>query len=272
MMAGTKKASGVTQKVIELYSYRELLRNLVIKELKLKYKSSFLGFLWSLLNPLLLMGIYTLVFSVIFSGRKIEHFPLFLMAGLLPWTSFAASLNMTTNSIIGNRALIGKIYVPRELFPYSVVLANAFSFVFEMLLLFVPLAILGYNFYRYLPIVLLAFVLQTLLAAGFGLALSSVTVYFRDMKQLITLILRLWFYITPILYSFDQLERLPVIFQSLFRLNPMASIVMLYKLPLYYNKMPGASIFIGALVSTGLVFIVGVKIFARLEPNFARDI
>ncbi len=267
-----QKKPHILRKVAELYSYRELLKNLVVKELKLKYKSSFLGFLWSLINPLFLMLIYTLVFSVIFSGRRIEHFPLFLIAGLLPWTSFASSLNMTTNSIIGNRALIGKIYVPRELFPFSVVLANAFSFIFEMLLLFVPLAILGYNFYRYLPIVVLAFVLQTILAAGFGLALSSVTVYFRDMKQLITLILRLWFYVTPILYPFDRLEMLPEVFQSLFRLNPMASIVMLYKLPLYYNKMPGISIFAGAFISAGVVFAIGYIVFARLEPNFARDI
>ena len=260
------------QKVLELYSYRELLKNLVIKELKLKYKSSFLGFLWSLVNPFFLMLIYTLVFSVIFSGKKIEHFPLFLMAGLLPWVSFSSSLTMTTNSIIGNGSLIKKIYFPRELFPYSVVLANAFSLIFEMLVLFVPLAILGYNYFPYLPIVALAFVLQTILAAGFGLLLSSVTVYFRDTKQLIVLILRMWFYLTPILYPFDQLEKLPEIFQGLFRMNPMASIVMLYKLPLYYNKMPGLTIFASALLSTVIVFIIGLTVFTRLQSNFARDI
>ncbi len=260
------------KKIVELYSYRELLLNLVVKELKVKYKDSVLGFFWSLLNPALLIVIYTFVFSIVFTNKGIDNFSLFLMAGLLPWLSFSNTLNMSANAIVGNSALIRKIYFPRELFPLAIVLANAFSLLFELGLLMILLAVFGYSFYAYLPIVLLALILQLMLTIGFGLMVSAVTVRFRDLKQLINIVLRAGFFVTPIIYPLSRLENIPELYQSLLRLNPMASIVMLYKLALYYNKVPGTIIFAGAVLGSVSIFIAGFAIFSRLAPNFAKEI
>jgi ABC-type polysaccharide/polyol phosphate export permease len=264
------------KKIIELYSYRELLQNLVVKELKNKYKDSALGFFWSLIRPLMLMVIYTFVFSIIFN-RGIKHFPLFLMAGLLPWNFFAVSLNMATNSIIGNAALIKKIYFPRELFPISVVLANAFSLLFEMSLLAVFLVIFGYNFIPYLPIVAVAFVLALVMTTGFALLVSSLTVRLRDLKQLVPVALTMGFYLTPIIYRLEDIPTkallgINVNLQHILRLNPMSSVVQLFKLALYYNKVPGMIIFAGALLGALAVFAVGYTVFMRLSPSFAKEI
>lgn len=246
--------------------------NLVIKELKIKYKSSMLGFFWSLLRPALLILIYTFVFSVLFKADRLPNYPLFLMSGLMPWLFFAQSITVSTSSIIGNAGLIKKIYFPRELFPLSMILANGFSFLIEMLLLAFLLTMFGYRYYAYLPVVMLAMILQLLLIVGFSLFLSAVTVRFRDMKQMIEIVLRMWFYLTPIIYEMSKFDKAPAYAQAILRLNPMGSIVMLYKLPLYYNKTPGAIMFIAAITETAIIFTVGTLVFNRLSPSFAKEI
>lgn len=259
-------------KIAELYSYRELLQNLVIKELKVKYKSSFLGFFWALLRPVLLGLVYTIVFSIIFQRNEVENFPLFLMAGLLPWTFFAGSMTMSASSIMGNSGLIKKIYFPRELFPLSIILANFFSLLVEMGLLLVFLTVFGYSFWIYLPVVALAFVLLLIMAVGFGFFFASVTIFFPDVKQFLSVIIRGWFFMTPIVYPIERLEQAPEIFRTLLRLNPMHSIVMMFKLSLYYNKFPGTLIFAAAIASSLIIFIIGYSVFNRLSPTFAKEI
>ena len=181
----------------QLYFYRELIKTLAAKEVKIKYKSATLGWLWSLLNPLLLMLIFCVVFTYIMKV-KIENFPIFLLCALLPWFYLSFSLNAATTSIVDNASLIKKTFFPYEVIPLSIVLANLFNFLISLGLLFLFLF-----FYRifptmgwfYLPLVIL---FQTLFILGLCLLSAALHTLFRDVKYAVELILLVWFYATPI--------------------------------------------------------------------------
>lgn len=257
------------EKIREYLEYRELLLSLVTKELKVKYKNSVLGFLWSFVNPLLLMAVYTFIFSVVFKNKGIDNFPIFLLVGLLPWNFMSLSVGASVSSIVSNANLIKKVYFPREFLPVSSVLANLVNFLLELMVLFVFLLIFGYRFYYYLPFLVLAILLQTLVVIGFSLFFSSTNVYFRDIQQLINLLLLLWFFVTPIVY---QLEMVPAKLRAIIKLNPMAPIILLYRSALYKNEMPSALIVGAAVLSALVVFTIGYAIFIRLSASFAKEV
>src|ERR1035441_9680648 len=188
--------------VIDIYKYRQLIWVLALKELKVRYKRSVLGFTWALLNPALTMLVLTLVFSTILRFG-IPHYSIFLLSVLLPWTFFSQSLSYAVESIVGNGELIKKISVPKLVFPVAAVVSN----VINLLLSFIPLALIVigmrhpfYATWLYLPVPMLALIIFTL---GMTFFFAAANVYYRDVAHIVQVVLSAWFYLTPIIYALD---------------------------------------------------------------------
>jgi len=257
-----------------LFSYRELLLSLTKKELKVKYRGSVLGFFWSLLNPILTMLVYSFVFSIVLRAG-IKEFAIFLICVLLPFNFLSNSVNYGTGSIIGNSNLVNKIYFPREILPLSIVLANLFNFLLELVAMFIVLGILGYHFYIYLYLLPVVIFVQFFLVVGMTLLVSALNVFFRDLQHLITIIMMVWFFGTPVIYP---LSMVPERFQFIIKLNPMTIYAAYYRNIFYFVKYPEGAGFpsvietLTALGITILIFFIGYFVFKRLEPRFAEEI
>jgi ABC-type polysaccharide/polyol phosphate export permease len=252
----------------EIYRFKNLIYNLVARDLKVKYKGSILGFFWSLLNPLIMLIVYTIAFQYIIKIR-VENFPLFFLCGFLPWTFLSLSLSMAVSSIKDNANLVKKVYFPREILPLSIVLSNLVQFLLTFIILIPALVIfkikLGF------PLLLLPFIILFQLAFTQGLAfiLSSLNVFFSDVRHLLEIFLQIWFWLTPIIYPVDLV---PERFQSLYRLNPAVLFVESYRNSLLYNKWLSPTELI-LLFLVGVIFLaLGYLVFNRYNRRFAEAI
>jgi lipopolysaccharide transport system permease protein len=256
-------------------SSRELFLNLTLRELRSKYKRSFLGWAWSLANPLATMLVYTIVFKYFLrSGPKpgdpsgLNVFALFLLCGLLPWNFFSISVNGCISSLIGNSSLIKKTYFPRELLPGATVAAALVSHLIEMGLLLVTLLAFGnWRAVAFLPLVVLLTVFLTLFSLGLGLLLSVLNVYFRDVEHFMGILFMVWFYLTPIIYS---IAVVPAKYHFILKLNPMTDAALSYQAMLYDGRFPGPVEFIYFALASVVAFAVGLAVFNRLEPALCR--
>jgi len=258
----------------KLIAYRELLFSLTKKELKVKYRGSVLGFFWSLLNPVLMMLVYSFVFSMILR-QGIQEFAIFLLCALLPYNFFSNSVNYGSGSIISNANLVKKIYFPKEIIPLSIVLSNLINFLLELVVLFIVLSIFGYKFYMYLYLLPVVILVQVLFVSGISMLISALNVFFRDLQHLITILMLVWFFATPIIYP---LSMVPQRFQFWMQLNPMAVFASYYRNIFYFVKYPegmywpSLEIILICLGITFLFFFMGYFIFKRLEPKFAEEV
>lgn len=259
----------------KLFSYRELLFSLIKKELKVKYRGSVLGFFWSLLNPILTMLVYSFVFSIVLRAG-IQQFAIFLICALLPFNFLSNSVNYGAGSIISNSNLVNKIYFPREILPLSVVFSNLINFLLELIALFVVLAFMGYGFYLFLYLLPVLIFMQFFLVAGMTFLVSALNVFFRDLQHLITIVMMVWFFGTPIIYP---LSMVPEGYQPYIKfINPMTIYAAYYRNIFYYVKYPESAGFPSALETvtalgiTLLIFFIGYFIFKKLEPRFAEEI
>jgi len=259
----------------KLFSYRELLISLTRKELKVKYRGSALGFFWSLLNPILTMLVYSFVFSIVLRAG-IQEFGIFLICALLPFNFLSNSVNYGTGSIISNSNLVNKIYFPREILPLSIVFSNLINFLLELVALFIVLAFMGYKFYLFLYILPVLIFIQFFLVVGMTLLVSALNVFFRDLQHLITIVMMVWFFGTPIIYP---LSMVPERFQPLLKfINPMTIYVTYYRNIFYYTKysegagFPSVVETIAALGISLLIFFIGYFVFKKLEYRFAEEI
>ena len=284
------------QRVVNIWRYRELLGNLVRKELKVKYKNSALGFLWSLLNPILYLVVFWLVFDLVL-GSGIKDFPVFLLAGLLPWNLFSTSLGSAVGSIVGNAGLVNKIYFPREILPLAGIGAALVHFFLQAVVLIGALAVFRFApAWEYLPVVVLALAVLLVLGAALGIALAAVNVYLRDTQHLLELVLLAWFWITPIVYQYRLLSDKLQEKSALLLLNPMTSIVLVFQRGIYNHVggptaggrlgeatassgiLPDASLLwylrnVAILGVVALGLLVGALwLFGRLEDNFAEEL
>jgi ABC-2 type transport system permease protein len=279
----------VVQHLVDVWERRELLANLVRKELKVRYKNSVLGFAWSLLNPAMLMVVYTLVFQVVLKNG-LPYFPIFLLSGLLAWNLFSASLAGAVGSITGNTSLVNKVWFPREVLPLASVGANSVHFVLQATVLLATIAISPIDFdWRWLWLLVPALVVLLILTAAVSIFLACVNVYARDTQHLLELALLAWFWMTPIVYPW----RLPAqqlkdhgIASSAILLNPMVSIALAMQRALYgQHVMPSAGPMLPVdgqlwyLRNLGIVgavsvvlFILALRLFSRLEGNFAEEL
>ncbi len=255
-------------KIKELYQYRQMLVSLVQKDLRGRNKASVLGFLWTFINPLLQLVIYTIVFSLIMRSG-IEDFYMFLFVALVPWIFFSSSLVGGSMAIVTGQDLVKKIYFPRIVLPISYVISCFVNMLFSFLVIFAVIFITGFgvNLYAllFLPIVM---VIELLLALGISLMTSALTVYFRDLEHILGLVSMMWMYLSPVVYP---MEWVPERLLFLFHLNPMSPIIAAYRQILYYKKFPDLSTMASAVV-LGLVFVVlGSYIFDKLQKGFVEE-
>lgn len=258
----------------KLFSYRELLFSLTKKELKVKYRGSVLGFFWSLLNPVLIMLVYSFVFSFIMR-QGIEEFAIFLLCALLPFNFFSNSVNYGSGSIVSNANLVKKIYFPKEIIPLSIVLSNLVNFLLELLILFVVLSIFKYRFYMYLYLLPVVIIVQIFFVSGISLLISSLNVLFRDLQHLVSILMLVWFFGTPIIYP---LSMVPERFAFWMQINPMAVFATFYRNIFYFVKYPegfywpSLEIILICLGITFGIFFLGYFVFKKIEPRFAEEV
>ena len=251
-----------------LYNYRELLKTNVKKEIRGKYKNSFLGVLWSFLNPLLQIMVYAIVFPLILRNTQ-ENYVIFLCCGLIPWTFFSTTISKAAFTMVENGNIIKKVYFPREILPISVVTSETVNFLISTIIIigFVVFGGLGITKYIiFYPIVLLA---QYLLLLAIALVVSSISVYIRDLQHLIGVALQLLFYAAPIVYA---PESIPANFAWILKINPMTYIINGYR-DIFYNQtmieLKPLLILIGISI---IACVIGYMIFNKLQKGFAEQL
>ncbi|MGB8953184.1 MAG: ABC transporter permease [Candidatus Aminicenantales bacterium] len=269
----------------ELYKYRVLIQNLVSRELKARYRGTILGFLWSFINPLLLMIIYTIVFGFIIGPRDPAFnnnpilYALFLFCGVLPWTWFSASSIESANILMIQGNLIKKVLFPAEILPVVVVTSNFIHFLFglpillsakALILLFVPKAPPFKIFLAFLPAVILV---QFVFSLGFGFLISSLTVHFRDIKDILANLLTFWFFATPIIYplTFHTIQNSSLL-RTFLNLNPMTHIMQAYQNCLFYGTLIRWKRLGVTLLVSMVLLGIGYTIFDRLRDSFPEEV
>jgi len=277
---------GSTDTLAEIWRYRELLGNLVRKELKVKYKDSVLGFVWSLLMPLVQLGVYWLVIGKFLGAGAIPTYGVYIFCGLATWTLFSEVLSTATTSVVFNAGLVKKVYFPRELFPLAAVGAALVNFCFQLVILLVADVIAGASSGKwpnieYLPMPILGLIVLVVWAAGIGMLLSAANVYLRDIEHLIGVVLMLWFWVTPIIYNVTRVSTtLPRALYQVYLMNPMAAVVFSFQ-KFFWPQGSGTpyefsgDIYgrLGLLLVFGLVFLwLAQRVFARAQGNFAQEL
>lgn len=252
----------------DIFNYWEFLKTNVKKDIRGKYKGSFLGVLWSFINPLLSVLVYAIVFQYIMRFN-IEHYLIYLISGIIPWTFFTTALNSGMNSILFNANIIKKVYFPRSILPISSVTSALINFLISciIILLFTMFSGVGISIYLiYLPIVV---IIQYILCLGIVFILSAVEIYVKDIEHIINFFISMLFYVTPILYTPDAV---PENMQFLLKANPMSYIIESYHNIFYYKQSPDLyKLGIVFLISV-LIFILGYNIFKRLQKGFAEEV
>jgi ABC-type polysaccharide/polyol phosphate export permease len=248
----------------DIYQNRQLIWALALKELKLRYKRSLLGFLWALLNPMLLMLVLAVVFSTVML-IQLPHYAIFLLSVLLPWTFFAQSLAYAADSIVGNGELIKKVAVTKAVFPVAAVVSNMINLLLSMIPLLLIVLVMHHPFYWtwvFLPVPLLALTLLTLGASFF---FATANVYYRDVAHIIQVLLNVLFYVTPIIYALDQI---PHKYQWLFKINPLIFALNGFRLSVYYGQLPALKSIVASFVCGFLALIIGFAVFRRHQDEF----
>jgi lipopolysaccharide transport system permease protein len=269
MIDRTAEAPSIRRTLEGLHRFRHLIRNLVLKDLKLKYRGSVIGFAWSLANPLLMTAIYTIAFTRILRVGS-EGYVFYLMLGLLAWTFFANSASMSTGAITDNGGLVKSVRFPRAILPISTVLFNLVQYILTVLV-FVPLMMAYYRVPPAAPMLLFPvfLALQLLFTIGLALILSTATAFFRDVRHLVEVALAVLFWMTPIVYDLSKLsDRL----RHAIRLNPMTSYVGAYQEIFYYQRWPEPSMWIAAVGYAVVTLALGLWLIVRHEDGFAERI
>jgi ABC-2 type transport system permease protein len=287
--------TSVRQRLVEIWRYRELLIELVRKELKVKYKNSALGFLWSMLNPALYLGVFYIVFQLVLRNG-IPFFSIYLLSGLLVWNLFSTSLSAATGAVVGNSSIVKKVSFPREILAFAAVGASFVHFLLQGAVLL--LALVGF---RYAPsptfmlLIPVALLVLLLLACALGVLLAAVNVYARDTQHLLELVLLAWFWMTPIVYQYRLVGDRLGSRAWLYRLNPITPIVLTFQRAIYSKVEPvvrgadgvrtrlpilpagkGIDWYLLQLGAVGLfaavLLAIALSVFGRLEGNFAEEL
>ena len=261
--------SSILSTITALAGYRHLLRNLVLKDLKLKYRGSVFGFVWSLANPLLMIVVYTVAFTHILQIRT-AGFVFYLMLGILAWTFFAGSVSGSTGSIADNGGLVKSVFFPRAILPLATVLFNLAQYLLTIVV-FLPFMLLYYGIAPAAPMLLfpIFLLLQSVFTVGLALLLSTATAFFRDVKHLVEVGLAVLFWLTPIVYTLDNLPervRFPIMF------SPMAPYITAYHDIFYGRVWPDPMTWTLAVAYAVLALFVGLAVIVRYEEHFAERV
>lgn len=252
----------------EIFDYREMIFSLVRKDLRGRYKGSVLGFLWTFINPLMQLVVYSIVFSTIMRVMDIDKYYIFLFVALIPWIFFSSSVQIGASSVIASKDMVTKIYFPREVIPISYVTSCFVNMLLCFIVIFAVLFIAGVGVsvraLLFLPFVMIA---EYFLALGFALISSAITVFFRDLEHILGIIMMAWMYFTPIMYTE---ELVPEQYLTLFHLNPMCHIINAYRSILYYKAVPDLSTVMWAGIFGAAVMVIGFIVFHFLKKRFAE--
>jgi len=262
-----------------LWRYRELVLSLALRELRARYKNTVLGFFWSLLNPLAMMLVFTMVFTVFIRNSELENFPIFILCGLLAWNYFTAGVMGSINAIVGNANLVTKVYFPREALPIATVLANLFNFLLTLILLFVALFLFRPHFSPWLWLLPFVVLIQTFFILGLAFILSTLNVFYRDTLMVMDVAILAWFFLTPIFYPISQLPQNYVLFgqsfdlhRLMYILNPMASIVSTYRDLLYWGYRSDFDFFARTALTSLVVLAFGYWFFCKYSSRFGEEV
>ncbi len=252
----------------ELYAYREMIFSLVRKDLRGRYKGSVLGFLWTFINPLFQLIVYTIAFSFILPS-PIEKYYLHLFVALIPWIFFSSSLQGGANSIMAAKNLVSKIYFPREVIPIAYVTSCFVNMLLTFVIIFLVVMISGVGL-NALAIATLPLIMITeyIMALGLALLFSAVTVFFRDMEHILSIITMAWIYLTPVLYPLDMITNETI--RKLFYLNPMTAVIEAYRDVLYYARVPEMNTLLVSFLFGIIILIFGELVFSKLKKRFAE--
>lgn len=285
-MIALDKQPGITARLRELVAYRYLVLNLVVRDLKVRYKNSVLGIAWSMLNPLLMMVVYTVVFTTLAGSMDKRAATAFILSGLLPWEFFAGTVNAATHSIVGNAHIIKKVYFPREVLPLSVMLSNLVHFLIALPVYFVLAALLGVpgveggSFFPHLLWLPLIIVVEAVFALGVSLILSTIHVFYRDMGIILGTLMMAWFFVTPIFWDYEAtLGVTRVIFglevpisRLAFILNPMASLIAIYRDVMYYGRSIALDFLLRTALTSFVVLVIGYLVFQWQSWRFGEEL
>lgn len=257
------------KRVKEIFEYREMIINLVKRDLRGKYKGSALGFLWTFISPLCQIIVYTIVFSIIVRNN-LENFYVYMIVGMIPWLFFDMSLRGGAACVRYQGDMIKKIYFPREVLPITSVTSNFINMLLCFIIVFAVLIVSGTGVnvvaLIYLPIVM---IIEYVMALGFALLLAAGTVFFRDLEYIVSVILMGWIYLTPIMYTYDFI---PDIVKPIFQLNPMTGVIEAYHKILYWKQLPFDTGIKYSAIFALVVLLIGELVFNRVQDNFAEEL
>ncbi len=252
----------------EIYNYRELLKTNIKKEIRGKYKGSWLGVLWTFLNPLLMLAVYAFVFPYILRVN-VDNYTIFMIVALIPWNFFTTAIQSGTGSVVANGNILKKVYFPREIIPISITTSQLVNFLITCIIMAVFIIFSGVGFSVHALLFPLLVLIQYILILGLTFILSALTVFVRDIDHFVSVILMLGFYATPIVY---QGEMLPKKFQIFLKLNPMAQLVEAYRSILYYHRLPDMTMLVIWGLGSIALLVVGYLIFKKLEKSFVEEL
>jgi len=273
----------IVRHLVELWFYRELVWNLVKRDLKVRYRNSLLGVFWSLFNPLLMMVVFTVVFTVMTPYSEVKKFPVFVLCAILPWNFFTASVTGAIRSIVDNAPLVNKVYFPREILPISVVLANLVNFLIALIVLFALIIAFQIPIRPWVLLLPAVVMVQLIFTIGFSMIMATANVFYRDTQVIMEVLMLAWFFVTPIFYSVKILPKSYEIWGMAFDvsrwvriLNPMASIIANYRTILYGvgngGAMPEPYFFLRTLVTSLMILVIGALIFYRYSRTFGEEV
>ena len=273
------KVINIAHRLQELWRYRGLIHNLVVRDLKVRYKNSILGMAWSLVNPLLMMVVYTIVFQLMAGSSSLPNYPVFILCALLPWNFFSASVLQATDSIVSAAPLIKKVYFPREVLPISIVLSNLVNFVIGLPVFFLLALIMKHPINSYIVLLPLIILVQIFFILGITFITSTINVFYRDTRHILDVLVLAWFFLTPIFYPITTVREQYIVAGVtlnlrlwLRRLNPMASIIASYRDILYWGTPSGIDFLLRTALTSLIILIIGYLIFLRYSPRFSEEV
>lgn len=258
----------------QLVDYRELLRTLISKDIRSRYKSSVLGFAWNFVIPLLQLAVFWLLFGIIMKVAPPGNYPfaVFLFTGLLPWNFFANSVTGGAMSIVGNANLVKKIYFPLQILPTATVLSQFVSLLLGMIVLAVVVVGFGVGLGWHLLLLPIPFAVQLVFILGFVYFFACANVFFRDIEHIMGIIIMAWMYVTPVLYPISILDGKPAWAQLAAHLNPMTGIINAYQKIVLDHAMPDWKWLGYSAVAAVIMFVVGFVVFNRYKFRFEEEI
>lgn len=255
----------------DLYEYRELLKTNIKKDIRGKYKGSFLGILWSFLNPLLQVIVYAIVFPYLMRGATIENYVVYLVTGIIPWTFFSTVVGIGTTAIKSNQGIIKKVYFPREILIISQVLSGLVNFFISCVIILLFCLGFGVGISVHILFIPVIAVIQAILSLGILFITSAINVYIQDLEYIVGFLLNMAFYGTPIIYELSQFASAGPLLK-LIELNPTTPIINAYRDVFLYHQWPNPSGLIYVTILGLIILVIGYFVFRKLEKGFAEQL